>query len=278
MSCASPRNLWLDGFRPDDNDSRVFEFSIENPLKWDLEVIPGQYFMLGVPGIGEAPFTSLEPPDSLGGFRALIRRRGLLTSMLFAQSPGTLLAYRGPCGGGWPLLFGQHRVLLIAADHGLIPLAPFMDEAQHYRLPRSLSLLHFTDSPRSRALEAAKHRWRAFSEVFEVPGGKRGDGDSLLLLDRILERARPQAVLCCASEVFTRRIAESCLAKGVRPEMIWLHVERAIPSPVHSDEIPYPGADCSCRNGPVHRYDRYRLYTQAEAQLTLVRPGWREET
>lgn len=274
MSGTLPRRLWLEGCRPDGEDTRLFDFSIDEPLERDLQAIPGQYFMLGVPGAGEAPFTFLETPDEAGGFRALIRCRGRLTSALFALSPRSLLTYRGPCGSGWPLLIGKRRVLLIAVGHDLTALASFVEEVHRLHLPHSLSLLHFTGACPSVVLSAAKERWRAVSGIHEVPGGEGGDGQSLLLVERMIEQERPQAVLCCASEAFTQQVAEMCLDKGLGPERIWVHVERALtaggvlPAYLHSTGVD----DCPFWNGPVHRYDRYRLLISGGGGHPPARP------
>src|SRR5690606_38853443 len=102
----TPRALRLLDFYADGQDSRHFRLRIDAPLPGDLTVIPGQFFMLGVPGFGEAPFTYVSPPDEGGEFSALIRSSGRLTTRLFELESGASLGYRGPFGKGWPLLLG----------------------------------------------------------------------------------------------------------------------------------------------------------------------------
>ena len=102
MIDATPRRLWLEHGYVDGEDTRHFTFRLDAPHAGDGAVRPGQFFMLCVPGVGEAPFTYVRPPDPDGRFSALVRRMGRVTDALLACAPGALLGYRGPFGPGWP--------------------------------------------------------------------------------------------------------------------------------------------------------------------------------
>ena len=97
----TPRVVQLLDSYADGQDARHCRLRIAEPQAGDLAAQPGQFFMLGVPGLGEAPFTYVSPPDAQGVFSALIRRTGRLTTQLSTLPPGVLLGYRGPFGQGW---------------------------------------------------------------------------------------------------------------------------------------------------------------------------------
>jgi len=114
MIDLTPRRLLLLEHYADGEDARHFTLRIEQPQAADLAATPGQFFMLVLPGYGEAPFTYVSTPDEQGVFSALIRRMGALTTALFALENGAVLGYRGPFGTGWPLFFKAQRVLAVA--------------------------------------------------------------------------------------------------------------------------------------------------------------------
>ena len=90
MNSLTPRRMHLLCQYPDGENARHFSFRIARPQPRDFEVIPGQFFMLSVPGYGEAPFSYVSVPDQEGRFDALIRRQGGLTAALFEQPEGAL--------------------------------------------------------------------------------------------------------------------------------------------------------------------------------------------
>ncbi|MBA6289360.1 FAD-binding oxidoreductase [Colwellia sp. MB3u-4] len=99
-----------------------------HPHHWQ-QVQPGQFFMLNVPSIGEAPFTFTEPPNERGEFKAFIRQMGQVTSTLFSMQRGAILGARGPFGRGWPLdKIVNHNTLIIAGGCGLAPLVTLIDK------------------------------------------------------------------------------------------------------------------------------------------------------
>lgn len=278
MKSLAPRKLWLSGSQADGDDARTFDFVIDQPMDCDLDVIPGQFFMLSVPGVGEAPFSYLDLPDGAGAFHALVRRQGVLTSALFAQPPGAMLGYHGPYGIGWPLLIGPHKVLAIAADCGLIALASFIEEARRWHLPVNLTLLHVTSGRLSRTLNAAKEGWRECFQVVETPGEDvsafRLQGAPFLHVEQALESERPDTVLCCAPGALMRALAQKCIATGVQADKIWLFVERRTSCGIGLCGHCHFGTSYVCLDGPVYRYDRYRQQMDLYESRASSGGGW----
>jgi NAD(P)H-flavin reductase len=127
MKSLTPNAVRVVECYDDGTDARHYRFeSVARCVMLTPE--PGQFFMLSVPGHGEAPFTYVTPPDDSGHFTALVRAVGGLTRALATLDTGAVLGARGPFGRGWPLaeLRGR-RVLLIAGGCGLAPLAALLD-------------------------------------------------------------------------------------------------------------------------------------------------------
>ncbi len=84
---------------------------------------PGQFVMLEIPGIGEAPFGISSSPSSRDDIELCIRKAGNLTNYLTRASRGMRVGIRGPFGTSFPMesMHGQN-ILLIAGGLGLAPL------------------------------------------------------------------------------------------------------------------------------------------------------------
>lgn len=256
----TPRALRLmDGY-DDGEEARHFRLRIEQPQAEDRAVIPGQFFMLGLPGLGEAPFTYVSPPNGAGEFSALIRRSGRLTAQLFERTPGAVLGYRGPFGKGWPLLLGARRVLVVAGGCGLAPLAGWIEEALRHPAPPQLRVLYGARHAEAQVLGRERARWRAvlpLIETLDQGGAEALRGSPLAQLDRLFAEEVPQVVLCCGPEAFMLAIAKACVRRGVAADSIWLSVERRMHCAVGLCGHCYIADSYACVDGPTYRYDQY---------------------
>jgi sulfhydrogenase subunit gamma (sulfur reductase) len=110
---------------------------------------PGQFLMLEVPGIGEAPFCISSPPGSHGDVELCIRRVGNLTSFLAKADRGMRVGVRGPFGTGFPMeeMHGRN-VLLVAGGLGLAPLRSPIGYVQENRnLFNNVDIVYGTKDP-----------------------------------------------------------------------------------------------------------------------------------
>lgn len=256
----TPRALRLLDCYDDGQEARHFRLCIEQPQPADSAVIPGQFFMLGVPGLGEAPFTYVSPPNGDGEFSALIRRSGRLTTQLFERAPGAVLGYRGPFGKGWPLFLGSRRVLAVAGGCGLAPLAGLIEEALRHPSPLQLRVLYGTRNAAAQVLGQERARWRAalpLIETLDQGGSEALRGSPLAQLDRLFAEELPQVVLCCGPEAFMLAIAKACVRRGVAADSIWLSVERRMHCAVGLCGHCYIADSYACVDGPTYRYDQY---------------------
>lgn len=95
---------------------------------------PGQFVMVSVPGIGEAPISISSSPYKKGAFELVIRRAGVLTEALHAMSPGETVGIRGPYGRGFPVDALQEKdLVMIGGGCGNIPLHSLIDYVMHRR-------------------------------------------------------------------------------------------------------------------------------------------------
>ncbi|MDP3845582.1 MAG: FAD/NAD(P)-binding protein [Pseudomonas sp.] len=255
----TPRKLRLLDYYDDGEDARHFSFAIESPWVSDLQTIAGQFFMLALPGFGEAPFTYVSQPDAQGRFNALIRRTGALSNALFELPAGAVLGYRGPFGKGWPLFFSTHQVLVVAGGCGLAPLAGLLDEAAEHHLPVHLRVIYGARRQATQVLGRERERWKqtmSFSETFDQAGAGQQQGSPLVHLEQLFAKQMPDAVLCCGPQALMQATADSCLNLGIPANKIWLSMERRMHCGVGLCGHCYIGASYACVDGPVYRYDQ----------------------
>jgi sulfhydrogenase subunit gamma (sulfur reductase) len=105
-----------------DDDRRHFTF------------LPGQFIMLEVPGVGEAPFSISSSPSNHEDIELCIRTAGNLTGYLARGSRGMHIGIRGPFGTSFPMerMHGGN-ILLIAGGLGLAPLRSPIAHVQEHR-------------------------------------------------------------------------------------------------------------------------------------------------
>ena len=84
---------------------------------------PGQFAMVSLPGIGEAPISISSGPSDDNVLEMVIRNAGSLTQVLHTLEVGSSVGIRGPFGSGFDLndFFGRDLVL-VAGGLGLAPL------------------------------------------------------------------------------------------------------------------------------------------------------------
>ncbi len=226
-----------------------------------IQVSPGQFFMLSVPGKGEAAFTYAAVPNQQGQFCALIRQVGKLTDKLFECKPGDILGARGPFGKGWPEL-GNSRVLVIAGGCGLAPVAAEIDALITNNTP---PVVYF--SARSEAMLVMKHqreRWRETTTLYEAVDNQEGasrtylQGRELMTnLDTIIAEHGPfDDVICCGPEGMMEAVCHYLTARKFPAKHIWLSLERRMHCGVGLCGHCYVADDLVCVDGPTYRWDQ----------------------
>jgi len=88
-----------------------------------LDYQAGQFFMVGLPGYGEAPISIASAPGRGRTFELCVRAAGNLTRAFHRLKKGDVLSVRGPFGTSFPIedMKGAD-LLLVAGGIGIIPM------------------------------------------------------------------------------------------------------------------------------------------------------------
>lgn len=112
---------------------RYLRVELEKPLGHH----PGQFVMVSVLGVGEAPISISCGPSKDNMLEMVVRRIGRLTQVIHSLKVGDKLGIRGPYGSGFDLnnFYGKD-VLFVAGGLGLVPLrsliTPVVAEASRF--------------------------------------------------------------------------------------------------------------------------------------------------
>ncbi len=110
------------------------------PSEGSFPFEPGQFFMAGLAGYGEGPFSVASYNHGGNGFELCIRAVGNLTNALHRLKRGDTLWVRGPFGRGFDLKAMKGKdILFVAGGIGMVPMRGLMqailaDRASYGRL------------------------------------------------------------------------------------------------------------------------------------------------
>ncbi|OUR92068.1 hypothetical protein A9Q81_17060 [Gammaproteobacteria bacterium 42_54_T18] len=283
-----PDSIELVDYIDDGEQARHYHFRLLN-LKigqnknhqhnWQ-QVQPGQFFMLNVPSVGEAPFTFTEPPNEQGEFRAFIRQMGQVTSALFTMQRGDILGARGPFGSGWPLdKINNNNTLIVAGGCGLAPLVTLIDKLADSLMDKpenkqKLVLVYAARNKATQMLTPERARWQKQIKIFntldeypnasdEYPNASDDasdelpvttvEGSPLIILPKALSTftSPPTTALLCGPEVMMNSIATYLTEYGMASDAIFLALERRMHCAVGLCGHCYINHQYVCKSGPT---------------------------
>ncbi|MFW9905401.1 MAG: dihydroorotate dehydrogenase electron transfer subunit [Candidatus Thorarchaeota archaeon] len=106
-------------FRKNFENDYTVSISFLIPERKMVKVIPGQYFMLWLPGKDEIPIAVSQYQKNIMSFT--IRGVGSTTDNLIKKEINSLIGLRGPFGNGFDLEFSKN-VFIVAGGIGIAPL------------------------------------------------------------------------------------------------------------------------------------------------------------
>ena len=219
------------------HNARDIHFVVEAPHGFTPE--PGQFVMVSLPGIGEAPFSLAALPGegtSDGTFEMLIRRIGRLTNLITQQRAGDVLYVRGPYGRRveWDQ-FEESTLVLLAGGLGLAPLRSVVRRAlgRRDRFKR-IDLLVGARSPDELLFRNDLLVWASRQDDVHVHltvDAARENWDGRIgvitsLLDGLALDSAGTVAFLCGPPVMYRHCLRRLLAMGLYEHNIWLTLER----------------------------------------------------
>jgi len=236
--------------------------SLEPPEPF--EYLPGQFNMLGLPGIGEVPISVSGHTTMVGCVvEHTIRAVGSATRALCAAEPGDMVTVRGPYGTYWPLRDAMGGdVVIVAGGIGLPPLRPAIRQLlAHREWFGRIILLYGARTPSDLLFPVELAGWRsrpgvAVEVTVDAPdNGWRGNvGVVPGLIGRVpFDPARTTA-FTVGPEIMMRFTIQALLAAGVPADRVFLSMERNMQCATALCGHCQLGPFLVCRDGPVFCY------------------------
>lgn len=226
---------------------------------------PGQFNMLYVFGVGEAPISICGDPAEQMRLRHTTRIVGTVTKAMGTLKKGESLGIRGPFGSAWPIELAKGKdVVIIAGGIGLAPLRPVLHSLlaareQYHRI----ILLYGARTPEDILYNTQLERWRTRFNVelyVTVDRATRNWKGNVGVVTPLVKRTpfhRDNAIaMICGPEIMMRYAVQELRTRGLQDKDIYVSIERNMKCAVgHCGHCQY-GQAFTCKDGPVFSFDQ----------------------
>lgn len=248
---------------------KLYQIQIVDPVeRHNFLFKPGQFVMLEVPGIGEAPFSISSSPSRRGDIELCIRAAGTMTNFLSRLERGVMVGISGPYGTRFPVedMVGQD-VLLLAGGLGIVPLrSPIMTVLENRSSYGRVDIIYGGRRP-SELLFGYQHAmWRQFDIGLEVIVDEAEEGwqGPVGLITNILEKRLEEGshqqfsqktnAIVCGPPVMFKFVCDMLIKAGLPMEKIFVSLERRMHCGRGKCCRCNIGSTYTCLDGPVFDY------------------------
>lgn len=152
-------------------NEKLYQIQIVDPdMRRRFTFQPGQFVMLEVPGVGEAPFSISSSPIRHGDIELCIRNVGNLTNFLARVERGVQVGITGPFGTSFPLkeMMGQN-IFLIAGGLGIAPLrSPILSVLENRSRYANVDIIYGARQPSELLFTYQYDMWRKFDISLDI--------------------------------------------------------------------------------------------------------------
>ncbi len=173
-------------------------------FRYPKAVIPGQFFMIWIPGVDEIPMSVSEITKDVKGIT--FRKIGDATRALYHLKPGSKIGVRGPYGNGFKLT-GKH-LLFVGGGTGIAMLAPAVEQARKRKLKSTVIIGVKTKN--DLFFEDRLRRFDATVLVSTDDGSKGYKGFASELAKDVLKKEKIDAVFTCGPEPMMKTLLSCC--------------------------------------------------------------------
>ncbi len=249
-------------------------FGFEQDNGRSLAHKPGQFIMVSLYGVGEAPFSiSSAPVQDTTLFELAIRRIGTVTTAMHNMKIGDKVGIRGPYGSFFPVHdFMGKDTLFIAGGLGYIPLRSLL----HYQLRHRdefgrIIVLIGTRNPQERIFvdqlaELASRQDMEVIETVDIPDETWTGNVGVIttLLPKVVDLNPGNTfVAMVGPPIMYRFCIQACHERGIPSHHIYVSLERKMECGVGKCGHCQINGLNACVDGPVFLYDDIQSLTEA---------------
>jgi len=233
-------------------------------LKKQLDFIPGQFVLAGLPGYGEAPFGVASSPFEKSYFELMVREVGNVSSAIHRLKKGDEIDVRGPYGNGFPLDFFKNKdVVMVSGGCGIPPIASlteyFIKNRKNFG---RLYLVYGSATPDDILVKQDKiKKWQKYVKILltidKPASGWKGHVGFVTDLVKEIEVNPADAVAAmCGSGPMAAAVEKILKPLGVPDRRIFISDERKMQCGIGKCQHCTTGKKYVCLDGPVFNYDQ----------------------
>lgn len=256
----------------------LYEIQILDPEdRKRFSFMPGQFLMLEIPGIGEAPFSICSSPLRQGAVELCIRKSGNLTNFLSRAERGMKVGVRGPFGTHFPLeKIEAQNVFLIAGGLGIAPLRSAITTVQENRSRyANVEIVYGAKDPSALLFRYLYDLWRQDDIRLGLIVEKASDEwkGSVGLITKKLKEAISEydanqlstntAAIICGPPVMFKYVCNMLTEHGIPMQKMFVSLERRMHCGMGKCCRCNVGSTYTCLKGPV--FDYWSVMNLAEA-------------
>lgn len=250
-----------------DKTHSLFRIVFDSEKKRDSFTFrPGQFIMLSIFGVGEAPISITSSPDEKGFIDLCVRKIGRLTTALHELEENSKVGIRGPYGNGYPVENMEGgNLLIVAGGLGIAPLRSMLRYALWHRDKfKQVSIAYG-----AKDVESVLFR----DEMYSI--AERKDIKCLLSVDRVEEGAlwkghhvgrvtdlldmidmplKDTSVAVCGPPIFYKFVLKKLLDLGYSKGRIYMSLERRMECGLGKCGHCVVGHKYTCIEGPIFTY------------------------
>jgi sulfhydrogenase subunit gamma (sulfur reductase) len=255
-------------------DTRTFHFNFKDEqLRENFTFESGQFCLLSILGVGEAPFCISSSPTRRDHLECSIRQVGKLTRALHCLGEGAKIGFRGPYGNSFPLDFLKAKNLVfVGGGIGLAPLRSLIwnviDNRDRYG---NIDIIYGARSPADLCFSYDLEAWdkdKTVNMVTTVDKGNEEWTGRVGLVPVVLEQVAPSAnnsvAIVCGPPIMIRFTFPVLGKLGFTPEQMLTTLEKRMKCGIGKCGRCNIGNLYVCRDGPVFSYAQIKGFISSE--------------
>lgn len=248
---------------------KLYQIQIIDPEeRKNFSFRPGQFVMLELPGIGEAPFSISSSPIRHGDLELCIRGVGKMTNFLNRVKRGTKVGISGPFGTHFPVedMVGND-ILLIAGGLGIVPLrSPIMSVLENRSRYGRVDIIYGAREPLELLFTYQYGMWKQFDINLDIIVDKGDDkwtgpvGLITEILQTRIDNGTPDDfkkktyAIVCGPPIMFKFVCAMLTKAGLPMEKMFVSLERRMHCGRGKCCRCNIGSTYTCIEGPVFDY------------------------
>lgn len=259
-----PSKAIIKNIKKETPDTNTYTLAFLDKEKRDrFSFTPGQFVMVSVLGIGEAPISLSSSPLNRECFDITIRKVGDVTNAIFSMRKKDILWIRGPYGNGWPMEEARGKdLLIIAGGIGLPPLGGVIANVKKKRNKYGqLEILYGARTPKDLLFQYEYDGWKKIKgarlEITVDEAQEKWDGNIGLvtsLFPKMVTHPSNAVVFTCGPEIMMLYITKCLETMGFKEEQIYVSMERRMKCGVGKCGHCQIGSRYVCKDGPIFNF------------------------